>query len=99
MYEEDNTCNKNGGKMNENEKKMRNRLESEGDYTYDIGEEEGDYGDGYAGHVDIRSSLASRLKRESTEETYENDPEPELERQNIEIKEQVTEDDYTYENC
>ena len=40
---------KNGGKIKETEKKMRNRLESEGDYTYDIGEEEGDYGDGYDG--------------------------------------------------
>merc|ERR1712212_558989 len=94
---------KNGGKVKETEKKMRNRLESEGDYTYDIGEEDGDYGDGYGGHVDIRSSLAAKkpkpvLKRESTEETYENDPKPELERQNFEIEEQVTEDDYTYEN-
>ena len=94
---------KNGKKVKESEKITRNRLESEGDYTYDIGEEEGDYGDGYAGHVDIRSSLAARkpkpvLQRESTEETYENDPEPELEHQNFKIKEQVTEDDYTYEN-
>ena len=72
---------------------MRNRLESEGDYTYDIGEEE-DYGDGYGGYVDIKSSPAQKpkpvLKRESSEETYENDPESELRRQN--------EDDSTYEN-
>ena len=84
-----------------NENKIRNRLESEGDYTYDIGEE-GDDGDGYGGYVDIKSSPAQKpkpvLKRESSEETYENDPEPELKRQNIKAKEQDTEDDYTYEN-
>merc|ERR1712192_164073 len=91
---------KNSCNTKENKNKMRNRLESEGDYTYDIGEEE-DYGDGYGGYVNVESSLAKKpkpvLERESSEETYENDPKPELKRQNIEIKEQV-EDDYTYEN-
>merc|ERR1712192_60024 len=91
-----------GGNINENENEMRNRLESEGDYTYDIGEE-GDDGDGYGGYVDTRSSLAAKkpkpvLERESLEETYENYPNPELKRQNFEVMEQDTEDDYTYEN-
>ena len=70
--------------------------------TYVIGEEE-DYGNGYGGYQDIRSSLAEKpkpvLKRASTEETYENDAtKPELKQKHFENKRQDTEDNYTYEN-
>ena len=82
-------------KMKENEKEMRNGLESEGDYIYHIEEEEEDYGDGYGGYQDIRKPV---LKRVSTEETYENDTKPGLKHQNFATTRQDTEEDYTYEN-
>ena len=82
-------------KMKENEKEMRNGLESEGDYIYHFEEEEEDYGDGYGGYQDIRKPV---LKRVSTEETYENDTKPGLKHQNFANTRQDTEEDYTYEN-